>query len=196
MKVSYMSEAPLHLLVAAFDEEAGAEDALRALKESRDEELVGIQAAVAMRKDTAGKLQFKDVGMTPGKGALAGVALGTVVGILTGGTVIALGALGALVGGLVGRKKRDSRFPTGGINQLAASLALGSSALVVVMEPGWVIVLEKELEALGADLLSAPIPAEIAEQLETDQAAAYGVLADALGVADMHQGSRQEETEA
>ena len=179
-----MGEAPLHLLVAAFDEESGAEDALKALKESRNEELVGVQAAVAMRKDAEGQLQFKEVGMTPGKGALAGVALGAVVGVLTGGTVIALGALGALVGGLVGRKKRDSRFPTGGINQLAASLAPGSSALVVVMEPGWVIVLEKELEALGADLLSAPIPADIAEQLDTDQAAAYAVLADELGLAE------------
>ncbi len=189
-----MNEAPLHLLVAAFDEEAGAEDALKALKESRDEELVGVQAAVAMRKDKEGQLQFKDVGMTPGKGALAGVALGAVVGVLTGGTMIALGALGALVGGLVGRKKRDSRFPTGGVNQLAASLEPGSSALVVVMEPGWVIVLAKELEALGADLLSAPIPADIAEQLETDQAAAYAVLADELGLVEMRQSSSQEET--
>jgi hypothetical protein len=60
------------------------------------------------------------------------------------------------------------------------------------MEPGWVIVLEKELEALGADLLSAPIPADIAEQLETDQAAAYAVLADELGVAEMRQGSSQD----
>jgi uncharacterized membrane protein len=189
-----MSEEPLHLLVAAFDEETGAEDTLKALKESRDEELVGVQALVTMRKDTDGQLQFNDVGMTPGKGALAGVALGAVVGVLTGGTGFALGALGALVGGLVGRKKRDSRFPTGGINQLAASLEPGSSALVVVMEPGWVIVLEKELEALGADLLSAPIPADIAQQLDTDQAAAYAVLADELGLADMHQSGGQEES--
>jgi uncharacterized membrane protein len=189
-----MSQAPLHLLVAAFGEEAGAEDALKALKESRGEELVGVQAAVAMRKDAEGQLQFKDVGMTPGKGALAGVALGAVVGVLTGGTAIALGALGALIGGLAGRKKRDSRFPTGGINQLASSLDPGSSALVVVMEPGWVVVLEKELEALDADVLSAPIPADIAEQLETDQAAAYAVLADELGIAEKRQGSGRDET--
>jgi uncharacterized membrane protein len=174
----------LHLLVAAFDKEADAESALEALKESRDEDLVGVQAAVAMRKDHEGQIQFQDVGMAPGKGALAGVALGAVVGVLTGGTVIALGALGALIGGLVGRKKRDSRFPTGGINQLAASLPPGSSALVVVMEPGWVVVLEKELETLGADLLSAPIPADIAKQLEADQAAAYAVLANELGLTD------------
>jgi uncharacterized membrane protein len=189
-----VSEAPLHLLLAAFDAEAAARDALKTLKESRDEKIVGVQAAVAMRKDAEGQLQFEDVGMTPGKGALAGVALGAVVGVLTGGTVIALGALGALIGGLVGRKKRDSRFPTGGINQLAASLAPDSSALVIIMEPGWVVVLEKELEALGADVLSAPIPADITEQLDTDQAAAYAVLADELGIAGMRQGGSHGET--
>ena len=189
-----MTEPTLYLLFAAFEGESGAEDALKALKESRDGDMIGVQAAVAMRKDSESQIRFNDVGMTPGKGALAGVALGAVVGVLTGGTVIALGALGALVGGLVGRKKRDSRFPTGGINQLAASLAPGSSALVVVMEPGWVVVLEKELEALGADLLSAPIPPDIAEQLETDQAAAYAVLADELDVTEMRQGSGHYQT--
>jgi len=187
-----MTEAPLHLLVAAFDEETDAEEALKTLKESRDEELVGIQSAVAMRKDKEGQLQFKDVGMTPGKGALAGVALGAVVGVLTGGTVIALGALGTLVGGLVGKKKRDSRFPAGGVNQLAASLPPGSSALVVILEPGWVIVLEKELEGLGADVLSAPIPADIVQQLDSNQEAAYAVLADELGIAEVRPDSSQD----
>lgn len=171
-----MSEAAMYLVVAAFDEETGAEEALKTLKESRDEKLVGIQAAVAMHKDEKGEIQFKDVGLTPGKGALAGVALGAVVGVLTGGTGIALGALGALVGGLVGKKKRDSRLSTDRVNQLAASLELGSSAIVLVMEPGWVVVLEKELEALGADVLTVDIPAEIAQQLKSNREEAYAAL--------------------
>ena len=39
------------------------------------------------------------------------------------------------------------------------------------MDPGWVVVLEKELEALGADVLSAAIPADVAQQLEANQEA-------------------------
>jgi uncharacterized membrane protein len=171
-----MSEATIHLLVAAFDEEDRAEEALKTLKEARDETLVGIQAAIALRKDEQNQIHFKDVGLTPGKGALGGVVLGAVVGVLTGGTGIALGAIGALVGGLVGRKKQGSRFPTERLNQLAATLAPGSSAILIVMEPGWVVVLEEELALLGADVLTADIPAEVAAQLEADQDEAYAAL--------------------
>jgi uncharacterized membrane protein len=164
------------LLVAAFYTEDRAEEALKTLKEARDETLVGIQAAVALRKDADGQIHFKDVGLTPGKGAMAGVVLGAVVGVLTGGTGLALGAIGALVGGLVGRKKRDSRFPTERLNQVAVSLAPGSSAILIVMEPGWLVVLEEELTLLGADVMITDIPADVAAKLEADQDEAYSAL--------------------
>jgi uncharacterized membrane protein len=179
-----MSESSVQLLVAAFDQEAGAEEALKTLKESKDEALVGIQAAVVMRKDQEGQIDFKDVGLTPARGALAGVLLGAVVGVLTGGTGLALGALGALVGGLVGRKKRDSRFPADRINKLAAALAPGSSAIVLVMEPGRSAVLEVELDALGADIMTADVPADVAQQLEGHHEAAYSALESELGIAE------------
>jgi uncharacterized membrane protein len=176
-----MSDASLQLLIAVFDGESAAEEALKTLKASQDEKLVGIQAAVAMNKDQAGQIHIKDVGLTPGKGAAGGVALGVVVGILTGGTGLALGALGALVGGLVGKKKRDSRFSADRINQVAASLAPGSSAIVVAMEPGWVVVLEEELQRLGADILKVEIPADLAQQLEAKEEEARAMLAEQIG---------------
>ncbi len=137
---------------------------------------MGVQAAVALRKDEAGQIHFNDVGLTPAKGAAGGVVLGAVVGILTGGTGLALGALGALVGGLVGRKKQDSRFSADRVNQLAASLAPGSSAAVIVMEPGWVAVVEEELSLLGAEVLTADIPVDLDQHLDTSQEAAYAAL--------------------
>ena len=171
-----MSGTSLHLIVAAFEGEAGAEDALKTLQASRDEKLIGIQAAVAMHKEEKGEIRFKDVGLTPGKGALGGVALGAVVGVLTGGTGLALGALGAMIGGLVGKKKQDSRFPTDRLNQIATSLAPGSSALVIAMDPGWVVVVQEELELLGADVMTVDIPAHVAQQLEANQDQSYDAL--------------------
>lgn len=173
-------EAHLHLIIAAFEAEMGAEEALKSLKESQDEELIGIQAAVALHKDENGQMHFKDVGLTPTKGAVGGVVLGAVVGILTGGTGIALGALGALVGGLVGRRKRDSRFPAERVNQLAAALAPGSSAAVIVMEPGWAVILEERLGLLGAEILAADIPADVARQSTAEREAAYTALVNQL----------------
>lgn len=173
-----MSEAQVQLVVAAFDEKTGAEEALKVLKESRDEELIGVQAAVAMCKDEEGSIHFKDVGLTPAKGAVGGIVLGAVVGVLTGGAGLALGALGALVGGLVGKRKRDSRFSDDRINQVAASLAPGSSAVVIVIEPGWVVVVEEELERLGGDVLTVEIPADVARHLDANQEEAYATLLD------------------
>lgn len=174
----------LHLVIAAFEDEAGAEEALNRLKASQDEELIGIQAAVALYKDAKGQIHFRDVGLTPAKGAVGGVVLGAVVGVLTGGTGIALGALGALVGGLVGRKKRDSRFPAERVNQLAAALAPGSSAALIVMEPGWAVVIQERLGLLGAEVLAADIPAGVAEQSQAEQEAAYASLVSQLKSSD------------
>jgi uncharacterized membrane protein len=169
-------EGSLHLIIAAFGDENGAEEALKSLKESQDEELIGVQAAVALHKDQEDQMHFHDVGLTPAKGAVGGVVLGAVVGILTGGTGLALGALGALVGGLVGRKKRDSRFPAERINQVAAALAPGTSVALIVMEPGWAVVLEEKLGLLGADVFTADIPSGVAQQSTADREAAIAAL--------------------
>jgi len=168
-----MSEIDVHLIVAGFADEQGAEDTLRELGKDAKAGAAGIRAAVAMRKDADGNLNFRDVGMTPGKGAVAGVVLGAVVGVLSGGVGLALGAAGALVGGLVGKRSQDSKLPTDRINQVAASLAPGSSAIVAVVEPQSVARVEVDLEDMGADLLTAPIPAEVARQLEAHRDEAY-----------------------
>ena len=184
-----MSEnVPMHLIVAAFDGPSRAEEALKTLKESQDEKLIGVQAAVALRKDEAGQILFKDVGLSPGKGALGGVVLGAAVGILTGGTGLALGAVGALVGGIAGKRKQESGFPTQRLNQVAAALAPGSSAILIVMEPGWVVVLEEELELLGADLLTLDIPADVAERPAAEREAAFAALLDQLRQAEREDG--------
>ncbi len=176
-----MSDVSVQLVIAAFGEAHGAEEALKQLQADK-EKVQGIQAAVAMVKDATGKkISYKEVGMTPGKGALGGVILGATLGILTGGAGIVLGAAGALIGSLVGRKKRESRFPSDRINQVAASLAPDSSAVVAVIEAEWVNKLEQELEALGADVMTVPISADVAKQLEAHQDAAYSALTSELG---------------
>ena len=179
---------PLHLIIAAFGDKVGAEEALKALKASWEEKLVGVEAAVAMHKDERSQIHFEDVGLSPAKGAVAGVALGAVVGILTGGMGIALGAVGALVGSIAGKRKQESGFPTERLNQVAAELAPGSSALLIVMEPGWVVVLEEELELLGADLLTLEIPADVAQRPVAERDAAFAAL-----IAQLRQSEQEED---
>jgi hypothetical protein len=88
------------------------------------------------------------------------------------------------VGGIAGKRKQESGFPTERLNQVAAALSPSSSAILIVMEPGWVVVLEKELELLGAELLTLDIPADIAERPAAEREAAFAALIAQLGQAE------------
>src|SRR5688500_7861074 len=106
-----MSDPTVQGILADFNEEYSAEKVLKQLKSEKKGELPKLQAAVAMAKNASGdKFHYKEVGLTPGKGALGGVILGATLGIATGGAGLVLGAAGALLGGLVGRKKQESRL--------------------------------------------------------------------------------------
>jgi uncharacterized membrane protein len=177
-----MSEqAARHLIVAVFGTQTGAEAARKALKTSRDGKLIGICASIAAQKDEKGQIHFKDTGMSAGKGAVEGTVLGAAVGVLTGGTALALGAAGAAVGGLVGKRKQAGCVEEQRLNQLTTSLVPGSSALIVVMQPGWGVVVEKELQGMGADLFTADIPPGVDQDLDAGQETAYAALLHQLG---------------
>ena len=100
-----MDEKAVQFVIAIFESEAGAEETLSRLKSEKKEELKGVQAAVAMRKDAESRIHYKDVGMTPAKGAVAGIVIGAIMGIATGGAGLVLGA----VGGAVGRRGRQAQ---------------------------------------------------------------------------------------
>ena len=174
-----MSDIPVQLLIAAFNTPTGAEEVLDQLKTAKKEKLIGIQAARVLVKDEKGKIHTKDVGLTPGKGAAAGGVIGAAVGVLTGGVGLALGAAGALVGGLVGKSKKEGRFDSYRIEQIADALTPNSSAIIAVIEHTWVAELEAELEEAGADVMTAVIAADIAAQLGEGRSVAYQATATA-----------------
>lgn len=172
-----MSEVPVQLIIAAFNTPTGAEDVLEQLKTAKKEKLIGIQAARVLIKDEKGKVHSKDVGLTTGKGAVAGGVIGAVVGVLTGGVGLAVGAAGALVGGLIGKSKKEGRFDSYRIEQIADSLTPNSSAIIAVIEHRWVAELEAELEQAGGDVMTATIAADIAAQLAEGRSVAYSATA-------------------
>lgn len=179
-----MNEAPIELILAAFQDEKAADAALQQLKAAKREQLIRIEAAAVLRRDEKNKLHVKEVGeLTPKKGALGGAVLGGVVGVLTGGTGLLLGALGAALGGFVG-KKRDTGFDNRRLKTVGDALQPGTSAIVAVIEHKWVTELEEALEELGADVMTAAIAADIAEQLAAGKELSYSALAsqDALSL--------------
>src|SRR5215203_1255170 len=120
-----MSDVPVQIVVAAFKDEATADQALRDLKELQSEKQIKIRDAAVLRKDAAGKLHVKE---TEDMGAVIGGVTGGVIGLLAGPVGLAVG-LGAVIGGLAA-KMRDSGFNDERLKRLGEGLTPGSSAIV------------------------------------------------------------------
>ena len=70
-----MSDVPVQVIVAAFQDEKAAKGALKALKQASREGLIKIENAAVLRKDKKGKLHIKEThDMGGGKGAALGIS--------------------------------------------------------------------------------------------------------------------------
>jgi uncharacterized membrane protein len=171
-----MRDVPVQVVIAAFQEEKGADEALTALKAAKWQGLIGIQNAAVIRRDQKDKLHIKELkDWGGGKGAAFGGALGAVVGLLAGPGALAVGAAGALIGGLAA-KLRDSGFSDARLKAIGASLKPGTSAIVAVIEHRWVAELERQMEEAEADVITMSIAADVAEQLDAGREVAYTAL--------------------
>ena len=169
-----MSDVPVQLVVAAFQDENGADEALKELKQAKREKLIGIVDAAVIRRDENDKVHIKeteDVG--GGKGAVAGGLFGAAIGLLGGPAgVILAGATGALVGGLAA-KKIDMGISNDRLKELGDGLKPGTSAIVAIIEHKWVAELEQELAEAGADVMTQALKADISAQLEAGREVSY-----------------------
>ncbi len=172
-----MSDAPVQILIAAFQDETGAAAALEQLKQAKKEKLVAIKDAAVLRKDASGKLHVNEIGdMTGTRGAVTGGVVGAALGILSGGATLAITGIGALAGGLAA-KLRDSGFNDEKLKTLGAGLKPESSAIVAVIEHTWVADLKAEMEKVGAQVVTEAIAADIAAKLDEGMNTAYTAVA-------------------
>lgn len=177
-----MSDVPVQLVVAAFQEEKAAKEALATLKEAKKAGLIKIENAAVLRKDEKGKLHIKETqDMGGGKGAAFGGVAGAAIGLIAGPALVVPAAVGALVGGLTA-KLRDTGFSNQRLEKLGEGLQPGSSAIVAVVEHTWVDKVEEALAEAEADVMTAEIKADIAAQLEAGHEVAYSVLSSQEGL--------------
>jgi uncharacterized membrane protein len=175
------NDVPVQVIVATFQNEEGAEDALEQLKEAHKEDVIDIENAALLRRDEGGELHLKEPrDMHGGKGAAIGGVAGAVAGLLAGPVVLAAG-VGALIGGLAA-KLRDSGFRDDRLKQLGEALTPGTSALVAVIEHTWVNDAEKMLEERGANVMIESVSADIAQQLGAGHDVAYTAIATDEGI--------------
>ena len=162
------TQVPVDIVVAAFNDEKGATDALHELESAKKEGLIGIQDAAVLRKDDKSKLYITETADRGfGRGAMVGGVAGAVVGVIAG--PVGWAALGgAAIGGLAS-KLRDTGFKDERLRQMGNSLQPGTSAIVAVVEHEWVREVERRIENEAKDIVTEAITADIAEQLEMER---------------------------
>lgn len=173
--MSQESDVPVEVVLAAFNDEKGAEKALGELKEAKKERLIGIRNAAVLWKDDSGKLHFKETAdMRGGKGAVIGGVIGGVVGLVFPPSILASAAVGAAIGGFSARL-HDAGFPDDRLREVGEGLKPNTSALIAVIEHVWVREVEAELRQYGADVVTEAVRADIAAQLDAEQPVAVPV---------------------
>lgn len=170
------------LVLAVFNGADSAETAVKQLPKRKKKTTV---SAVVVKKDANGQLTFHDVGHTPTKSTVGGLVLGGAVGLLTGGTGLALAALGGVVGHHHGKKKSTTNQASDEkvsdqLRNTAASLGTDSSVIIAVVEDGVDPETQSIIERMGGDFYQADIPAGTSEQSEEEKAATYATLLTAL----------------
>ena len=160
-------DGPVDVVVAAFDDEQGANNALHQLRTAHSEGLIKIKDAAVLRRDPDNKLHIADTtdkGM--GRGAILGGVAGAVVGLIAG--PIGWATLGgAAVGGLAA-KLRDGGFKDSRLKEIGESVKPGTSAIVAVVEEEWVRKVEDLIREEAADIATEAISADVAAQLEVE----------------------------
>lgn len=191
-----MSNVPVQVIIAAFQDEKAAKDALAALKEASKAGLIKIENAAVLSKNEKGKLHIKETqDMGGGKGAVVGGVGGAVIGLIAGTALAVPAAVGALVGGLTA-KLRDTGFSNKRLETIGEGLKPGSSAIIAVVEHTWVEKVEAALAEAQADLTTAEIQAGIASQLEAGHDVAFSVLASQEGLVVSQVAGNEDEVEA
>ncbi|NEQ45987.1 MAG: DUF1269 domain-containing protein [Leptolyngbya sp. SIOISBB] len=178
-----MTDAPVQLLIASFNDEKAANEAMKTLRAAKRQHLIGIQKAAVLRRNAKGKLHIAELKDFQAKtGAKWGGALGAAIGLVTGPGIIAAGATGAVIGALA-NKLKNSGFAKGRIKILGEALPPETSALVAVIEHTWVADLQAALEDVGATVMAEALQRDLADQLEAGREVAYTAFVSEGGMA-------------
>jgi len=140
-----MTTKNLALVVGSYDDTALASEDYEALRSGQDAGGYEIIGAVVLVRDKDGKVQVKEHGdKSVGKGAAWGAGAGVVVGLFAA-PLLAATAVGAGVGAILGKIKKNHEEKQFGVD-VDEYLAPGTSAVVAVVDDKWADRVEKALD--------------------------------------------------
>jgi uncharacterized membrane protein len=121
-----------HVLLAVFDREYEATQAMDQLRQMARDRIIELQDAATMRRDPEGKVHVKDIGDPTGaRCSAAGAIAGGVVGLIFPPSNLAGATVDAAAGGIYGHF-RDKGFSNQDLEKAGEELRPGQSALIAV----------------------------------------------------------------
>ena len=127
-----MSDRPVFLYAAVYDEIADAEADYEAVFDLHAAGAIGTFDSAVIRKDDDGKVQVTKTEKPTQHGAWTGAAVGALVGIIFPPAVIGSAIVGAGAGGLAGHLSRG--MSRGDLKDLGEELEANTAAVIVLGE--------------------------------------------------------------
>jgi uncharacterized membrane protein len=155
---------PTELLAIVFPGETRAGEVLEVVDRLHREGAVDLHNAAVITRDAAGKITIHESNdFTPREGALGGVVLGGVIGLLRG-KLLGDALLGAGAG-YVASKVLDLGFDDKFLNDIAATLTPNTSALVLAIEFDRLDEALAKLDPYHGTIIRQSLPPDQAEKL-------------------------------
>jgi uncharacterized membrane protein len=139
-----MSDEPVFVYVAAYDEEDDARADYEVLKELHAAGVVGTYDAALITKDDEGKIHVHKREKPTQHGAWTGVGVGALVGILFPPSILGSAVVAGAAGGLMGHLWHG--MSRGDMKDLGEALDDGDAALVIVGRSKLEETLDRELK--------------------------------------------------
>jgi len=140
------------ILAIVFNDEAKAYEGSHALKQLDAEGSIAVHAAAVIKKNADGTVTLKEDEEGFPIRAVAGTAVGAVIGLLEGPIGLAVGAVAGTLAGSIGDLHVagvDAEF----VDEVAATLAAGRCAVIADVSEEWITPVDTRMEALGGTVL-------------------------------------------
>ena len=165
------------IIVSVFDSEEKAFEGQSALKQLHQNGDISLYATAVISKNAAGDVEMKSISEKGPLGTRVGLISGAFIGLLGGPIGMALGAgIGAL-GGMI-YDTNNASLDAGFLDEVAAELKDGKTAVIAEVEEGWTTPVDTKMEALNAMVFRRNQSEVVDEQLSREAAATQAELDD------------------
>ena len=175
--------AGVGMMVAAYVDELGADQAFDSMKQAKKEGSFYYDDAAVIRQDPKGKVHIEEMGdMSTGEGTGIGALIGGVIGILGGPAGVALGAAGGAAIGAIAAHG-DAGFSQDSLKEIGGALLPGSSAIAAITSKEFVEAVRKQAPDTDRISVARELASTIHEALQARKDILLGLVVTEEGIA-------------